>query len=109
MCSVNELDPIVNVTNDPNPFRLNVDNGLKHSSPIVIDISFPRFDKRKLLEFPNDVFPIDNEDNFGKSILSFNLMLINYFPYQMVLNRNYMMSHQYYRFVKFVIQVDYLV
>ena len=73
-CSVNELDPMVNVVNDPNPFRLNVDTLLNLLDPIFNDTNAFKFVKLSWIEFSNERSPIDIDDNFGKSILSFNFI-----------------------------------
>ena len=65
---VNELDPIDNEVNDVNPSILNDDTKLNISFPKLKDWNEFRFDKWNIVEFPNDPSPIDNVDNFGKSI-----------------------------------------
>ena len=65
---VNELDPIDNEVNDVNPSILNVETKLNISFPIFNDCNKFKFDNWNVVEFPNDPSPIDNVDNFGKSI-----------------------------------------
>ena len=65
---VNELDPIDNDVSDVNPSILNVETKLNISFPIFNDCNKFKFDNWNVAEFPNDPSPIDNVDNFGKSI-----------------------------------------
>ena len=86
---VNEFDPIDNVVNDVNPSIWNVETKLNMSLPNSNDWNESKFDNWNVVEFPNDPFPIDNVDNFGKSImLSKHNISIQYLESQMVPNRN---------------------
>ena len=69
ICWVNELDPIDNEVNDVNPSILNVETKLNISFPIFNDCNEFKFDKWNVVELVNDLSPIDNVDNFGKSIV----------------------------------------
>ena len=95
---VNEFDPIDIDVNDVNPSIENIANGSKQLFPIFNDWNEFKFDNWNVVEFPNDPFPIDNVDNFGKSIMlsKYNIS-IQYLESQMVPNRNCTMLHSYYR------------
>ena len=68
-CWVNEFDPIDNDVNDVNPSIWNVETKLNLLFSIFNDCNESKFDNWNIVEFPNDSFPIDNVDSFGKSIM----------------------------------------